>query len=134
MNRVSINFLNSGGRKKQIHSVNGIPNRGGPSCCCLVTKSCSTLCDPTNYSPPGSSVHGISQARKVEWVAISFSKECPSPKDRTHVSCIGRWILYHWAIRKARGPAKWPQIQQFISKAFHLSLYVSCRICHQTCT
>ena len=44
------------------------------SCCCLVTKSCPTLCDPIYCSPPGSSVHGISLARILEWVAISFSK------------------------------------------------------------
>ena len=46
-----------------------------PSCyCCLVTKSCPTLCNPMDYSPPGSSVHGISQARILEWVAVSFSR------------------------------------------------------------
>ena len=41
--------------------------------CCSVIQSCLTLCDPMNCSPPGSSVHGISQARILEWVAISFS-------------------------------------------------------------
>ena len=41
----------------------------------LVAQSCPTLCDPTDCSPPGSSVHGILQARILEWVAISFSKE-----------------------------------------------------------
>ena len=39
-----------------------------------VTKSCRTLCDPMSCSPPGSSVHGISQARILEWIAISFSR------------------------------------------------------------
>ena len=39
----------------------------------LVTQSCPTLCDPMNCGPPGSSVHGILQARILEWVAISFS-------------------------------------------------------------
>ena len=38
----------------------------------LVAQSCPTLCDPMDYSPPGSSVHGISQAEILEWVAISF--------------------------------------------------------------
>ena len=42
-------------------------------CCCLVTKLCPTFFDPMDYSPPGSSVHGILQARIVGWVAISFS-------------------------------------------------------------
>ena len=39
--------------------------------CCLITKSCPTLCNPMDLSPPGSSVHGISQTRILEWVAIS---------------------------------------------------------------
>ena len=43
-------------------------------CCCLVAKFCPTLCNPTDYTPRGSSVHGISQARRLEWVAISFSR------------------------------------------------------------
>ena len=43
-------------------------------CCCLVTMSCLTLCNAMHCSPPGSSVHGISQARILEWIAISFSK------------------------------------------------------------
>ena len=42
---------------------------------CLFAQSCLTLCDPMNCSPPGSSVHGILQARILDWVAISFS-EC----------------------------------------------------------
>ena len=54
-----------------------------------------TLCNLVNYSPPGSSVHGIFQARELEWIAISSSKGSSPPRDRTWVSCIGRWILYH---------------------------------------
>ena len=46
----------------------------------------------------GSSVHWIFQARILEWVAISFSKGSSQPRDRTRVSCVGRWILYHCAI------------------------------------
>jgi len=42
-----------------------------------VAQSCPTLCDPMDCSPPGSSVHGIFQARVLEWVAISFSRICP---------------------------------------------------------
>ena len=41
---------------------------------CLVTQLCQTLCDPMDCSPPGSSVHGIIQARVLEWGAIAFSK------------------------------------------------------------
>ena len=47
--------------------------------CCLVAKLCLTLCDPRDCSLPGSSVHGISQARILEWVAISFSRYLPEP-------------------------------------------------------
>ena len=63
------------------------------SCVCSVAKSCPTLLYPTDCSPPGSSAHGISQARILKWVAISFSKGSSPPKDWTRVSCIGRWIL-----------------------------------------
>ena len=40
----------------------------------LISQSCLTLCDPTDCSPPGSSIHGILQARILEWVAIPFSR------------------------------------------------------------
>ena len=50
-------------------------------------------------SLPGSSVHGIFQARTLEWVAISFSRGSSQPRDGTHISCIGRQIPYHWATR-----------------------------------
>ena len=63
---------------------------------CWVTESCLTLCDPVHCNPPGSSVHGISQLKILEWVAISSSRGSSWPRDRTHVSCIGRRILYHW--------------------------------------
>ena len=43
-------------------------------------QSCLTLCDPMDYSPPGSSVHEISQARILEWVAISSSRASPNPR------------------------------------------------------
>jgi len=74
-----------------------IKNGGG----CLLTQSCMILCDPTDYSPPGSSVHGILQARILEWVAISFSRGYFWPKDRTCISWIGRQILYHWTTWEA---------------------------------
>ena len=54
-----------------------------------------------NYTPPCSSVHGISQGIILEWVAISFSRGSSQPRDQTCISCIDRWILYHWATREA---------------------------------
>ena len=49
---------------------------------------CLTLCNPMDCGPPGSSVHGILQARILEWVAISFSRRSFQPRDQTWVSCI----------------------------------------------
>ena len=66
-------------------------------CVCSVLQSCLTLCDPVSYSPPGSSVHEIFQARLQQWCAISFSRGSSRPRDLTQVSCIGRWIIYLWA-------------------------------------
>ena len=68
---------------------------------CSVAQSCLTLCDSMDYSLPGSSVHGIFQARILEWVAISSSRGSFSPRDWTHISCIGRRILYNWATWEA---------------------------------
>ena len=64
---------------------------------CLVAQLCRTLCNPLDCSLSGSSVHGISQARILEWVAISLSRGTSRSRDQTWVSRIGRWILYHWA-------------------------------------
>ena len=60
-----------------------------------VAQSCPTLCDPMDCSLPGSSVHGISQARILEWAAISFSTACSQPRDRTRVSRIVGRHFYH---------------------------------------
>ena len=64
-------------------------------CCvlCLVAQSCLALCNTVDCSPPGSSVHGIFQARILEWVAMLFSRGSSQPRDGTLVSCIGRQIL-----------------------------------------
>ena len=51
---------------------------------------------------PGSSVHGVFQARILEWVAISSSRGSSQPRDPTRISCIGRQILYHRATWEAR--------------------------------
>ena len=73
------------------------------NCCSagmLSLQLCLTLCDPMHCSPPGSSVHGISQARILEWLAISSSKGSSQSRDQTRVSyssCFGRQILNHWA-------------------------------------
>ena len=78
-------------------------------------QSCLTLCNPMDCSPPGSSVHGILQARILKWVALPSSMGSSRPGDRTcvsHISCTGRWVPYHlrqqgtldstWLVAKTR--------------------------------
>ena len=60
---------------------------------------CLTLCNSMDCSPPGSSVHGILQARILKWVAMPSSRGSSWPRDQTHiayVSCIGRQVVYHY--------------------------------------
>ena len=66
----------------------------------LVTKSYLTLFNMMDCSSPGSSVHGISQARILEWVAISSSKGASQPRDWTHICIAGRFFT-NWAIKEA---------------------------------
>ena len=57
--------------------------------------------DPMDCSPPDSSVLGISQAKMLEWVPISFSRGSSWPRDRTPAPRLSRQVLYHWATREA---------------------------------
>ena len=73
---------------------------------CVCSKSlllCLTLCNPIDCGPPGSSVHGISQARILEWVAMPSSRGSSTPKD-PFPHLLGllhcRWILYRWVTRE----------------------------------
>ena len=90
-------------------------------CCCLVTKSCPTFCNPTDCSPPSPSVYWIFQARMLEWVAIFFQGIFPTQgwnprllhllnwqEDSlmlSHQGCPTKWIqrrsniFAHWAIK-----------------------------------
>ena len=68
----------------------------------LVTQLCLTLCDPMECSPQGSSVHGISQARMLEWVAISSSRGSSQPRARTRVSLIKGRFFTNWTTREAQ--------------------------------
>ena len=71
-----------------------------------VAQSCLTLCDPMDCSLPGSSVHGIFQARILEWIAISFSRGSSWPRDRTQVSRIVEWCFTVWATREGNKKKK----------------------------
>ena len=67
----------------------------------FVAKSCPTLSDPMDCSLPGYSVHGISQARILEWVSISFSRGSSQPRDQTCISCLAGGFFTTGATRKA---------------------------------
>ena len=67
-----------------------------------VAQSCLTLCDPMDCSLPGFSIHGIFQARVLEWVAISFSRGSFRPRDQTRVSHIAGRHIAIWATREAQ--------------------------------
>ena len=56
--------------------------------CAKLLWLCLTLCDPMDWHLPGSSVHGILQARMLEWVAVPFSRGSSWPRDQTHISCV----------------------------------------------
>ena len=62
---------------------------------CSVTRLCPTLCDPMDCSPSGSSVHGISQARTLEWIAIFFSRESSWPRDQTYSPALDSLPLWN---------------------------------------
>ena len=94
-----------------------------------VSQSCPTLCDPMDCSPPGSSIHGILQARILEWVAISFSRGSSRTRDQTQVSRIaGR----HFKTLSHQGsPANCHMTQQIPLLSIHLK---ETRTERDTCT
>ena len=65
-----------------------------------VTQSCLSLCNPMDCNLPVSSVHGILQARVLEWIAMSFSRASLQPRDWTLVSCITSRFFTIWATRE----------------------------------
>ena len=68
-------------------------------CCAQSLQSCLTLCNPMDYSLPDSSVHGILQARILEWAAMPSPRGSSLPRDQTcttYISCIDQQVLYHW--------------------------------------
>ena len=78
-----------------------------------------TLCDAMDCSPPGCSVRGISQARIMEWVAISFSRGSSRPRDKTQVSCTAQ-ILYHLSLLKpAYGSVEGQQMSHCVTGYTH---------------
>ena len=89
------------GSQKLVKRELGAGNQQGTPClaeagmCVLAAQSCPTLCDPMDRSLPGSALHGILQARVLEWVAVSFSRGSSQPRDRTQLSYIaGRFFTF----------------------------------------
>ena len=76
-----------------IYSFETHQNHFTCACTCVVTKSCPTLCDRMDCSPPGSYVHVISLARILEWVVISFYKDSSWPSNWAHISSTGGFFI-----------------------------------------
>ena len=99
-------------------------------CCCSDAMSCPILCDPMDYSPPGSSVHGISQARILEWVAISSSTGSSPHRDQTWMSCLagrffttgspGKPMRCLLQILETSGLSPWPIESELLKKPGNL--------------
>ena len=89
----------------------------------LVTQpqSCPTLGDAMDWDPPGSSVHGILQARTLEWAAISFSRGSSRPRDRAWVCCTAGRLFTVWP------PGKPPH------KCVHTYMWANTYMCKCTC-
>ena len=75
---------------------------------------------PHGGVPWDSSVHGILQARILEWVAISSSRGSSQSRDRTHISCVSKLVLYHWATWEAPTSSKDHHFLFLISALFPL--------------
>ena len=103
----------------KVHPRPWLPHEGE------LSQSCPTLCNPMDYSLPGSSLHGILQARVLEWVAISFSRGSSQFRDQTGVSRIPGRHFNLWATREAAEIASclWVFILLFFLRSellFHL--------------
>ena len=86
-------------------------------CAVLVAQSCQSLCDPMYYSPPGSSVHGILQARILEQVAVPFSRRSSRPRDWTRVSWIASRFFTIWVTREVEIIWKFKEVASKKSRA-----------------
>ena len=104
------------------HETNIIPDTGSGSvvhhvcairmicCCCSAAELCLTLCYPLDCSPPGFSVHEISQAIILEWVTISSFRGSSPSRDQTHIFCIAGRFFTIWITREA--PVDWTVVLQ----------------------
>ena len=106
--------------------------------CMLVTQSCLPLYNPMDCSSPGSSVHGILQARILEWVVVPFSRGSSSPRNRTQVFRIAGRFFTIWAIREAlllkplEKDIKAKEIQTVLSSTVFICRFVFIFLKHNT--
>ena len=91
----------------------------------LIVQSCPTLCNPMDYSLPGSSVHGILQAKILQWLAIPFSRGSSRCRDGTQVSCVAGRFFIIWVTREAQ-PLKQPGITLAHSRYLKNGNYSEC--------
>ena len=91
--------------------------------CVLVAESCPTLWDPMDCSPPGSSVHGILQARIPEWVAIPFSRRSSQPRDLSRVSRIAGRFFTLWATN-GHNLTLWAFLQLMVPSSLSFSFLI----------
>ena len=89
---------------------------------CLVTQLCLTLCNPMDYSPPGSTVHELLQARILEWIVFPFSRESSWSRDQIWVSCIAGGFFTVWATKEAHIPIRKIKIKSDNTKNFAVTL------------
>ena len=83
------------------------------------------FCDPIDRRLQGSSVHGISQARILDWVAISLSRESSQFRDQAYISCIGRWVLL--PLSHQGSPIDYlPHILPIVFSIYHMPLDFVC--------
>ena len=118
---ISGSCLGQSGCGEELNSTlfSAVSYRNSHTVLCLVAQSYQTFCDPMGWSPPGSFVHGISQARILEWVAMPSSRGSSQPTDRTRVSRIAGRFFFHlshqgslrileWVASPFSGGSYWP--------------------------
>ena len=123
------NMLDSARRKGRLGKFQVLNNRKAArrdvnSACMLGGSVVSDSLRPlfvtlADDSPPCSSVHGIFQARILEWVAVSFSRASSRPRERIRISCsscVGRWVLHHWVTWEALA-----QVEQGLIGKLHVT-------------
>ena len=107
------------------------------TCCAKSLQSCPTVCDSSDCSPPGFSVHGALQARMLEWVAKPFSRESSRPRVRTSVSCssciVSRFFtpeplgshMHHTCPRRSTETFKWGHYKDTQGSSQHFMVFLN---------